>query len=81
MKDKGVKNVTRGGTGRRRMTDQKTRPVSFLITVWLEPQQVEAEPEWRWRVRPSQADQVTYFRRVADVLAFIASESGSTGPR
>ena len=56
-------------------------PNSFVMTVWLESREVEAEPEWRWRVRRTQADKIVYFRRVADVVSFIASESGLPGPQ
>ncbi len=51
------------------------------MTLWLEPQQVEAEPEWRWRVSHVQTGEQAYFRRLTDVLAFITSQSGIPAPR
>lgn len=55
--------------------------VSFVMTLWLEPQETAAEPEWRWRVRHVQTGEQSYFRRLGDVLAFVASRSGIPSPR
>ncbi len=81
MKDQNVKKVTGDESGGRKALGGGTEPVSFVMTVWLEPREPEAEPEWRWRVRRIQADKDVYFRRVADVVSFISSESGLPGPQ
>jgi len=67
-----------GGGG---VTDRRASTVSFVMTLWLEPQEVKAEPEWRWRVCHVQTGEQTHFRRLGDVLAFVASRSGVPGPR
>ncbi len=54
---------------------------SFVLTLWLEPREVEAVPEWRWRVVHVQTGQQEYFQRLTDVLAFITSRSGLPPPR
>jgi hypothetical protein len=81
MKEQSVKNVTRKDRGPGKGMDRRAEPVSFVLTVWLEPQATESEPEWRWRVRRVRGDRVAYFRRVANVLEFIAEESGLPGPQ
>ncbi len=55
-------------------------PATFVIVLWLEPRGDEWEPEWRWRVREVGDDGEASFRRVADVLAYIAERSGTSGP-
>ncbi len=54
--------------------------MSFVMTLWLEPRAVEAEPEWRWRVTHVQTGEQVYFRRVADVLAYISTKAGVSSP-
>ncbi len=81
MKERSVKKVTNEGRGRKRSMDLRAGSVSFVLTLWVEPREVEADPEWRWKVRHVQTDQQAYFRRVADVLEFVASESGLPVPR
>lgn len=51
------------------------------MTLWLEPRETVAEPEWRWRVRHVQTGEQTHFRRLGDVLAFVADRSGMPSPR
>lgn len=51
------------------------------MTVWLEPRASDAEPEWRWRVSHVQTGKEAHFRRVADVLEFIATQSELPPPR
>lgn len=54
---------------------------SFIMLVWLEPQDSEVEPEWRWRVRHVQTGEQAYFRRATDVLAFITRLTGLPPPQ
>ena len=54
--------------------------VAFVIVLWLEPRGMAEEPEWRWRVREVRGGGEASFRRVADVLAYIAARSGTSGP-
>lgn len=54
---------------------------SFVMTVWLEPREGEGDPEWRWRVSHAQTREEAHFRRLADVLAFIATQSGQAPPK
>lgn len=55
-------------------------PMAFVIVVWQEPRDAAREPEWRWRVREVRGGDEASFRRVADVLAYIAARSGTSGP-
>ena len=59
----------------------KSARASFVITVWLEPQDEEVDQEWRWRVRYVQTGQESYFRRSADVLRFIGDQSNLPPPQ
>jgi hypothetical protein len=81
MKGPNVKNSTGEGSGHQLGPDRNPETVSFVMTVWLEPRSVEAEPEWRWRVQRVQSNEISYFRRVDDVLSFIAKDSGLPGPK
>ncbi len=81
LKGQNVKNVTGGRSEPGKRLDDEMESISFVMTVWLESREVESEPEWRWRVRRSQADRIVYFNRVADVVSFIANESGLPGPQ
>lgn len=60
---------------------ERVGEVSFVMTLWLEPQETVAQPEWRWRVRHVQTGEQTHFRRLGDVLAFVADRSGMPSPR
>ena len=55
-------------------------PVTFVIVLWLEPRDEMREPEWRWRVREVRDGEEASFRRLDDVLAYIAARSGTAGP-
>ncbi|MBI2965197.1 MAG: hypothetical protein HYY34_03210 [Chloroflexi bacterium] len=55
--------------------------VSFVMTLWLEPQGGKGQPEWRWRVCHVQTGDQAYFRRLTDVMAFISSQSRFPAPR
>ncbi len=59
----------------------KSARASFVITVWLEPQDSEVDMEWRWRVRHVQTGREAYFRRSADVLQFIGGQSELPPPQ
>ncbi len=65
-----------------RTLNQNTRH-SFVLALWLEPRQGAAgqvDPEWRWRVRCVQTGTEAYFRRIGDLLAHIAEQSGMPPP-
>ncbi len=84
MKERNVKKGTSGTDkerGHKRSTEHRTGSVSFVLTLWVEPREVEADPEWRWKVRHVQTDEQAHFTRIADVLAFVASHSGVAAPR
>ena len=67
--------------GERERIARATPPgVSFVMTVWLEPQRVEAKPEWRWRVTHTQSGEQAYFRNLADVLDYVSTKSGVPPP-
>ncbi|HEU5421951.1 MAG TPA: hypothetical protein VFU72_00275 [Nitrolancea sp.] len=55
-------------------------PTVFVITLWLEQGGAAAKPEWRWRVREVRSGEEALFRRVSDVLAYVAARSGGPGP-
>ncbi len=50
------------------------------MTVWLEPQEEETNPEWRWRVSHVQTGDQVYFRQLKEVLAYISTKSGVPPP-
>ena len=81
MKDRSVKKVTNGGRGRERPMKLRLGPGSFVLTLWVEPRDTGADPEWRWKVSHVQTDQQAYFANVADVLSYVASQSGLPAPR
>lgn len=54
---------------------------SFVMTVWLEPREGEGDPEWRRRVSHAQTSEEAHFRRLAEVLAFTATQSGQAPPQ
>lgn len=72
---------TQGAPSGGRAAGSGSDRVSFVMTLWLEPREVEAEPEWRWRVSHVQSKKQAYFTRLADVLAFITSQSGLPAPQ
>lgn len=53
---------------------------SFVIVLWLEPQQASAHPEWRWRVTCVQTGERAYFHRFADVFAYVSDKAGVPPP-
>lgn len=56
------------------------RGVSFVMTIWLEPQKAEAKPEWRWRVTHVQTGEQAYFRHLPDVLEYVSTKAGVPPP-
>ena len=54
---------------------------SFVMVVWLESDGETAEPEWRWRVNHVKTGEQVYFRRLADVLAYVSEKAGAAPPR
>ncbi len=55
--------------------------MTFVIVLALEAHGVAVEPEWRWRVRSVQTGEEARFRKVADVLAYVAVQAGVPAPR
>lgn len=56
------------------------RTPSFVMRLWLEPRETPAPPEWRWHVRYVQSNEEAYFRRLADVMAYVESKVGIPPP-
>ncbi len=56
------------------------KTVAFVIVLTLEPGNVGTVPEWRWRVRSVQTGEERHFRRIADVLAYVAATSAVGAP-
>jgi len=48
---------------------------SFVISLWLEPTDEATRPEWRWRITGGQDGEQRYFRRVADLLAYVSERT------
>lgn len=74
---------TKPGRDRRADTSVQRRrgkTVSFVMTLWLEPREVPAEPEWRWRVVQVQTGEHRYFRRLSDLLAHVSEKAGVPPP-
>lgn len=65
----------------RQGSEHRRSPASFVIVLWAEPQGMAIEPEWRWRVRSAQTGDETHFHRVAELLAYVAGETGLREPR
>lgn len=55
--------------------------VSFVMSLWMEPREVEADPEWRWRVLHVQSGEESYFKNLDDLLEFVATKSGVSAPQ
>ncbi len=53
---------------------------SFVIVLWLEPQETGGDPEWRWRVTCVQTGERAYFHRLADVFAYVSRRAGVPPP-
>ena len=73
--------VSQSGPRRSKEAGSRGFGVSFVLTVWLESQEVEADPVWSWRVTHVQTGKLAYTRRLDDVLAFINSQSGLAAPK
>jgi hypothetical protein len=72
-------------TRRNRSIENETPPprrggVSFVMTLWLEPREMPAEPEWRWRVTEVATGEQRYFRRLSDLLAHVSEKTGVSPP-
>ena len=80
MKDKYEKKVTSDDRGPSETSRKAHKGMSFVMTLWLEPGAVEAKPEWRWRVIHAKTGEQVYFRRVADVLAYVSEKAGVSSP-
>lgn len=53
----------------------------FVIVLVLETSRERSEPEWRWGVRSVATGDEAHFRRVADVLAYVAMKADAPTPR
>ena len=51
---------------------KRTDSSSFVLTLWLEPAEASS-PDWRWKVHHVQTGEEKFFKRLADVLDFVAS--------
>ena len=80
MKDQHEKNVTKHPGGSSGPGERQARDASFVIVLWLERREVEAEPEWRWRVTHVQSGQQAYFTKLADVLAYVGTRAEVSPP-
>jgi len=54
---------------------------SFVVVLWLESGQPGEDAEWRWRVRCVQSGDEKCFRRLQDMLAFVAGQAGTSPPQ
>jgi len=54
---------------------------SFVIRLWLERRPTADAPCWRFQVRHVQSGEQAHCLTLADVVAFIARQSGVPGPR
>ena len=80
MKERGVKKITKRDGSEKGPIEPRQGSVSFVLTLWAEPREVTADPEWRWKVRHIQSDEQAYFTHIADVLTYVASQTGLPTP-
>lgn len=57
------------------------RPVSFVITAWLEPRPGGHASEWRYHVWHVQSGQEARFAELGAVLSFLGQAAGVPPPR
>ena len=81
MEGSGAEKVSRSGPRRSKEGGPGVSECLLFLTVWLESQEVEADPVWSWRVTHVQTGKLAYTRRLDDVLAFINSQSGLAAPK
>lgn len=53
--------------------------VSFVVRLWVESPG-EGAPEWRWHLTHVQSGEQRNFRRLADLLEYVAQRSGVAPP-
>lgn len=53
---------------------------TLVIVLTLEEGSAAGESQWQWRVRSVETGAEAHFRRVADMLAFVAAVSGQAAP-
>ncbi len=80
MKDRHARKNSQKGARHAISSERGAKAVSFVMTVWLEPQEAETNPEWRWRVSHVQTGDQVYFRQLKEVLAYISTKSGVPPP-
>ncbi len=56
------------------------RMPTFVIVLWLESASPPDRPEWRWRVTRVDTNERHYFNRLADLLAYVSTETGVEAP-
>ena len=81
MEGSGAEEVAQSEPRRGKDAGPRGFGVSFVLTVWLESQDIEADPVWSWRVTHVQTGKLAYTRQLDDVLAFINSQSGLPAPK
>lgn len=81
MKESSARKESQSDSGAESALGSGSSGASFVMTVWLEPREGDGDPEWRWRVSHAQTGEEAHFRRLADVLTFIATQSGRTPPQ
>jgi hypothetical protein len=81
MEGSGAEKISQVEPKRSKEAGPRGFGVSFVLTVWLESQDIEADPVWSWRVTHVQTGKLAYTRRLDDVLAFINSQSGLPAPK
>ncbi len=81
MKESTARKESQSGPGPESALGSGNSGASFVMTVWLEPRESDGDPEWRWRVTHAQTGAEANFTRLADVLTFIATQSGRPPPQ
>ncbi len=81
MEGPDAEKVPQSGPRRGKVAGARGFGVSFVLTVWLESQEIEADPVWSWRVTHVQTGKLAYTRLLDEVLAFINNQSGLPAPK
>ncbi len=55
-------------------------PITFVVRLWLEQQEDQDMPEWRFQVRHVQSGEELHCRHVSEFLAFVEQRAGVPGP-
>lgn len=57
------------------------KDVSFILRLWLEPQEKPGSPDWRWWVQHVQSGEETHFQRLAELLNYVQQKSEAPPPQ